>query len=209
MNHYTIQYQTHYHAYLDAQARKKSLKHQLITVLDGQGLIRLGKQEYICQAGDSIWLPFNCLVAQTWLPGSQLMCCQISVRTQCQLPHQAGFVELTELPLAIVQRLQTQNFCACALSQQRLLQVLLDECQFMQPQLNSQLLTLDENQPGAFLPPDQQQQFQLALQLRQVMKLMSSGVSKLVAIERTFGQRFRDQEASFEQLCQLILGKSL
>ncbi|MUK67376.1 hypothetical protein GNP67_17270 [Aliivibrio fischeri] len=106
-------------------ARKKKNHYELVSVESGAMLIRLGKWEYLVEAGEMFWLPFDSLISETVVPNSTISRICFSIRTRENLPHQGGYLHSTPLLSAALNKLQTKALNNEA--QQRLLSVIQDE----------------------------------------------------------------------------------
>ncbi|MDW6094369.1 hypothetical protein [Vibrio rhizosphaerae] len=201
--HYAIQVDSATTDYLQLTARKKSLKHVLLLVEQGTVLLKLGKHEYAATAQQALWIPFQCLHALTIFPQTRLTRIEFSARLRHDFPAQAGFVTLSPLCRAVLNRLSdtTPQMPVHA----HLLGVLTDEvCQFA-PELHDNPLThllkqwqVQCPQPVEGLSPE----VHLILLLREAQKKMQSGVAAAHIAE----QLFDGQLAQLHQLRQSLLG---
>lgn len=200
---YAIQSETFLFPYLEVTPRKRASKHSLVKVERGLTLFKLGKQEYAVEAGQAIWIPIECLSSLSFFPNTEITRVDFSVRLRDQFPHQAGFVSLSNLSLALLARLQQ--------SQQgdevypHLLQVLKDEVKNFEPNLIESGLT----KKLAAWRPDQSQSVNkeqhLVLLVREAMKRKLSGTKT----EKVVEEFFSNNQPQYEQMCQLILGRTL
>ncbi|SHO58618.1 hypothetical protein [Vibrio quintilis] len=105
--HYAIQSEFFQKDFLHFTARKKSLKHQFFLIEEGMLLLRLGKYEYIVSSGQAVWIPFRCLNALTFLPGTRGIHVEFSARLAEDFPSQAGYVSPSGLCLSLLHRLRS------------------------------------------------------------------------------------------------------
>lgn len=77
--------------------RQRAPADQLLYLMSGSLLLRLGKEEMVLRQGDSFWLPAECLHGLTLLQGCRLVCVRFSVRVRQRRPQSAG--HLLALPL--------------------------------------------------------------------------------------------------------------
>ncbi len=200
---YAIQSDTFLFPYLEVTPRKRATKHSLVKVERGLALFKLGKQEYAIEADQAIWIPIECLSSLSFFPNTEITRVDFSVRLRDKFPHQSGFVTLSNLSLALLTRLKQ--------SQQddevypHLLQVLKDEVKNFEPKLIESVLT----QKLANWLPNQSQtvvkEHHLVLLVREAMKRRLSGTKT----EKIVEELFSSDEQQFEQMCQLILGRTL
>ncbi|CAM3746064.1 hypothetical protein VA7868_03363 [Vibrio aerogenes CECT 7868] len=202
--HYAIQSECFQEDFLIFTARKKSLKHQFFLIEEGMMLLRLGKSEYIVAAGQAIWIPFRCLNALTFLPGTRGVHVEFSARLADIFPSQAGYVSPSGLCLSLLQRLKNATRKEAVFV--HLTAVLKDEMQQFSPSLpaaqTKQVLhwqaqkSAGENRLSA--------EVHTALLVREAQKMKLSG-SNSVQIADTL---FQGQLTQYQQMRQLILGEN-
>ncbi|SDH93571.1 hypothetical protein SAMN04488136_13722 [Vibrio xiamenensis] len=197
--HYTISHTTERHDYLSATPRRRTFKHQLLLVRKGLVLCRLGKMEYALQAKQALWLPFDCLTSLTFFPESHIESVEISSRSSALLPSQAGYVTLSPLATALLDKLaHTKQPDA----RQRLLAVLLDEAQSWHPHLKADEFTKAIAEWRKY-PKALPKEIQLGLTVRESQKRLLSGA----ALEQVVDELFNGDMQTYQQLCQLMLAK--
>jgi hypothetical protein len=200
MNH-AIDFQSNSYDFVTTTARKKTLHNQLIRVEEGQVIVRLGKNEYLYQAGELFWLPFDCLTSLTMLPHTKLSTVKFSIRLRDKFPGQAGHVNATPLTSAILDRLITAS---SDVIKNDLLQVLRHEVAALSP-----ALALDNTSENIsrWTPGSNTVSGELALVLlvREARKLKLSGKKPEAICE----QLFAGNQAQFQQLTQTLLGSEL
>ncbi|CAM2900848.1 hypothetical protein VIRA109638_05285 [Vibrio rarus] len=103
--HYAIQFEKKQFEYLTLTSRKPTLKHQLIHVTEGVITLRLGKLEYAIVAGDSFWVPANCLSAMSYFPNTRCHIVAVSQRINKLFSSQAGYIKPSALLVALVNKL--------------------------------------------------------------------------------------------------------
>lgn len=141
--------------------------------------------------GESFWLPFDALSAMTVVPNSTISTTQFSIRTRESLPHQGGYVEMTPLLIAGLNKLQSPTMLEQA--QQRLLLVIQDELleaslhtdlSDESKSINAYLSALTENKTttGYSVSPD----MMMALKVREADKMRKSGVKNDMIAARYF-----------------------
>ncbi|MDW6005304.1 hypothetical protein [Vibrio mangrovi] len=201
--HYAIQAESVTTDYLQMTSRKRSLKHVFLLVRQGMVLFKLGKYEYAAEAGQAIWIPFQCLHALTIFPGTQLTRIEFSARLNYDFPQQAGYVEPGTLCQALLERLQQCTRQTAVYP--HLLGVLTDEVLRFRPELRensfTRLLQQWQTQhpaPVDGIPPE----IHLTLLLREAQKKMQSGAKAAQIAD----QLFDGQLAHFQQLRQSLLG---
>ncbi|WP_456295402.1 AraC family transcriptional regulator [Vibrio sp. AK197] len=195
--HYAIQHTTQHHAYLSSTPRKRTFKYQLIVVTQGMVLCRLGKTEYVIEANQAFWLPFDCLTSLTFFPQTRIESIEISSRSHAFMPSNAGYVTLSPLATALVDALAKQTNDA---KRQKLLAVVLDEVETWQPELTTSELTQAVSQ----WQKDTRglsAELLLGLKLRESQKRQLSGISQQQVIKDLFD----DNAQSYQQICQLML----
>ena len=109
--------------------RQRAPADQLIHLLGGSLLLRMGKDEMVLRHGDSFWLPANCLHGLTLLQGCRLVRVSFSIRVNQIRPQSAGHLLLPALLPPLLQRLdemQQQQMLEWHGPAGRLLQVIAD-----------------------------------------------------------------------------------
>lgn len=182
--HYAISFQSELYDFLVSTSRKKLLKHQLICVEKGLALVKLGKQEYAVEAGQSFWLPFDSLTAITYTPKTLVRSVQVSSRVTSQLPKQGGYVELNELMAAVLNRLAT--LVANREAQLDLLAVLRQELTSLKPVLKESKLSQKINHWKVNQTSSLANELQLVLTVREACKQMKSGKKRAQVVSTLF-----------------------
>ncbi|WP_299689744.1 AraC family transcriptional regulator [uncultured Vibrio sp.] len=206
---FAIEYTSAYFSHLVITPRKKVLKHSLVSVQSGLVLIKLGKQEYAVEPGQSIWVPYDCLTSLTYFPNTQINRVDFSVRLTDAFPRQAGYITQTNLSLALLEKLeQTQAHTASANNTEQaskdMLAVLKQEVLTFKPLLCESALSLRFNQwniNDSNLP----QEHTLVMVMREAKKRMQSGQKRALVIDELFSGK----EEEFAQLCMLVFGHEL
>jgi len=189
--------------------RKKVLKHSLVSVQSGLVLIKLGKQEYAVEPGQSIWIPYDCLTSLTYFPNTQINRVDFSIRLTDSFPRQAGYITQTNLSLALLEKLDlTKSHASSANNTDQackdMLSVLKQEVLSFKPLLYESALSLRFNQwsiDDSNLP----QEHTLVMVMREAKKRMQSGQKRSLVIDDLFSGK----EEEFEQLCMLVFGEYL
>ena len=200
MNH-AIDFQSTHYQLLTITPRKKTLHNQLFRVESGKLLLKLGKNEYVYNAGDTFWLPFDCLSSLTVLPGSVLTTIKFSVRLHDNFPLQAGSVLLSPLATAILDRLQSNDNKTY---EKELLQVLRQDAVAFRPKLQQD----QESQMVSQWTPHSNAmtgELALVLRLREARKLKLSGTRT----EVIFDQLFAGDIKQLQQLSLNLLGEPM
>ncbi|MGR5178431.1 AraC family transcriptional regulator [Vibrio parahaemolyticus] len=200
MNH-AIDFQSTHYQLLTITPRKKTLHNQLFRVENGKLLLKLGKNEYVYNAGDTFWLPFDCLSSLTILPGSVLTTIKFSVRLQDNFPLQAGNVSLSPLATAILDRLQSNDNKTY---EKELLQVLRQDAVAFRPKLQQD----QESQMVSQWTPHSNAmtgELALVLRLREARKLKLSGTSTEVICDKLFAGDIKQ----LQQLSLSLLGECM
>ncbi|MBD1576631.1 hypothetical protein HC723_09290 [Vibrio sp. S11_S32] len=204
---YLISHTSTQHPFLTTTARKKTSKHKLISVEQGQIAVRLGKEEYLFTAGQLLWLPIECLVAISYLPNSRITEIDISIRSQHAYPHQAGLFNPTELLTALVNKFRTLRFEANNPSLQALYTVFIQElvasCHKKEhaPKLANNHPTVSQS----LNDKSEDKALQLALKVREAFKMQKSGQARANIITTLFN----GNEVQADQLCQLVADQLL
>lgn len=187
--------------------RKRNLKHTLLYVEQGLVLVRLGKIEYAVEAGQSWWLPLDCLTSLTYMPDTRYSQIDLSVRLQLDLSHQAGQVHLS--PLAHEALLRLRDLQRNEPLFEPLSAILKYEATTFQPQLTessltSAILQWRPTSETSDLSTNQSltAELLLALRIREAYKLEQSGQKPLAIAE----QLFQGNTEQYQQLKQLLLG---
>ncbi len=200
---YAIQSEICLFPYLEVTPRKRATKHSLVKVNSGLALFKLGKQEYAIEAGQAIWVPIECLCSLTFLPNTHVTRVDFSVRLKDEFPHQSGFIKLTELSSALLNRMQATKTSDEVYP--HLLQVLKDEVKKYEPKLVESDLTKQLNLWQPNQADNLSKEHQVALLIREAMKRKLSGMKLQTIIDELFS----GNASQFDQMCQLVLGKSL
>lgn len=206
---YAIQSETCLFPYLESTSRKRAVKHSLIHVEHGLVLVKLGKHEYAIEPGQALWLPIDCLCSLTFFPETRVQRIDFSVRLRDQFPHQAGLIQHSELSLAVLNRLRQLDNTGQNRDEvevyPHLLQVIKSEVQNFEPKLIDCAL----NQALArWSPADHtgiSNEQHLALLVREAMKRRLSGGKE----EQIVTELFSGNTGQYQQMCQIVLGKTL
>ncbi|MFG0607460.1 AraC family transcriptional regulator [Vibrio mimicus] len=200
---YAIQSETRHYPYLEVTARKRTLKHSLIRVEQGLLLCKLGKHEYAVERGQTLWIPFDCLCGLTFFPDTQITRIDFSLRLNVRFPHNAGFIKLSELASALLNRLQGCERDHPAFG--HLTQLLMLDIATCDPKLKISPLsqTLQGWQPEAHANVNKEQH--VVLLVREALKRSQSGAQTQSIID----QLFSGNGEQFQQLCMLILGRAI
>ncbi|NOH99503.1 AraC family transcriptional regulator [Vibrio kanaloae] len=206
---FAIEYTSAYFSHLVITPRKKVLKHSLVSVQSGLVLIKLGKQEYAVEPGQSIWIPYDCLTSLTYFPNTQINRVDFSIRLTDSFPRQAGYITQTNLSLALLEKLDlTKSHASSANNTDQackdMLSVLKQEVLSFKPLLYESALSLRFNQwsiDDSNLP----QEHTLVMVMREAKKRMQSGQKRSLVIDDLFSGK----EEEFEQLCMLVFGEYL
>lgn len=206
---FAIEYTSAYFSHLVITPRKKVLKHSLVSVQSGLVLIKLGKQEYAVESGQSIWIPYDCLTSLTYFPNTQINRVDFSVRLTDSFPRQAGYITQTNLSLALLNKLaltktRAKNANNTDQAFKDMLSVLKQEILAFKPLLFESALSLRFNQWNID-HSNLQQEHTLVMVMREAKKRMQSGQKRALVIEDLFSGK----EEEFEQLCMLVFGKYL
>lgn len=200
---YSLQYSRSNTVNMAVTPRKRSLKHRLLTVSAGLVLIKLKKLEYALKPGDSFWVPFDCLVAYTYFPGSEVAALDISARLTDPFPTKAGYLQLPPVTKAILDKLATGNCSQAHIN--TLLQVIREELSEINTDLTLNTLSKQFSDWAPESPSDLAQDIQLALKLREARKQLLSGSKR----ENIIQQLFCGDSEEFERLSQLVFGEKL
>lgn len=200
MNH-AIDFQSTRYQLLTITPRKKTLHNQLFRVESGKLLLKLGKNEYVYNAGDTFWLPFDCLSSLTVLPGSVLTTIKFSVRLHDNFPFQAGSVLLSPLATAILDRLLSNDNKTY---EKELLRVLRQDAVSFRPKLkqDQESLLISQWTPHSTAMTGE---LALVLRLREARKLKLSGASTDVICDRLFAGDIKQ----LQQLSLSLLGEAM
>jgi len=200
---YAIEFHDAKYPFLEVAARKKALKHSLLSVVEGLAVIKLGKQEYAIEPGQYFWIPQGCLSSLTFLPNSRVYRCDFSVRLNDDFSQQAGFVKPSPLLKALVEKLATTAERSDL--QTDLLTVVRHEVLTLSPKLAHSTLTKTINQwtPGCDM--DISKELCLVLTLREARKMKLSGKKE----EQIVDTLFAGNTEEYEQLCFLVFGEEL
>ncbi|MGF1800920.1 AraC family transcriptional regulator [Vibrio gigantis] len=209
---FAIEYTSAYFSHLVITPRKKVLKHSLVSVQSGLVLIKLGKQEYAVEPGQSVWIPYDCLTSLTYFPNTQVNRVDFSVRLTDSFPRQAGYITQTNLSSALLEKLEkleltkarTTNANNTEQAFKDMLSVLKQEVLAFKPLLCESALSQRFNQwniDDSNLP----QEHTLVMVMREAKKRMQSGQKRSLVIDDLFSGK----EEEFEQLCMLVFGEDL
>ncbi|MGR5362411.1 AraC family transcriptional regulator [Vibrio mediterranei] len=199
MNH-AIDFQSISYDLLTITSRKKTLHNQLFRVESGKVLLKLGKNEYVFNAGDAFWLPIECLMSLTILPNSQLSLVKLSVRLADQFPKKAGKVHLSPLSKALLDKLLHESDLATV---NDLLQVVRREIIELQPKLaqTPECLAISKWQPKA---DSISGELALVLLVREARKQRLSGTKLGVICDNLFA----GNKEQLQLLSQSLLGNT-
>lgn len=200
---YAIEFHDANYPFLDVTARKKALKHSLISVVEGLVIIKLGKHEYAIEPGQYFWIPQGCLSSLTFLPNSRLHRCDFSVRLSDDFPQQAGFLKPSMLLRALVEKLPTAESRSDI--QLDLLAVVKHEVVTLSPALASSALSKSINQWKPGCEARISRELCLVLTLREARKMKLSGKKEAVIVDELFA----GNNEEYEQLCFLVFGETL
>lgn len=202
MNH-AIEHELIEHPYLITSGKKRSLKHQLIRVISGLVLLRLGNREYAIETDESVWLPFDCLASWTFFPASQIERVCISSRNKLPLPTQAGYITHTPLSQSLLDKLAHSNLSVP--HQKEILQLLKREIADFKPSLYTSHLSESINQ----WKPDHESNLsrteQLVLTIRESQKRLKSGKNLTHVVDALFNGNTDE----FLPLYQLVTGETV
>ncbi|CAE6945153.1 AraC family transcriptional regulator [Vibrio sp. B1FLJ16] len=200
---YAIEFHDANYPFLDVTARKKALKHSLISVVEGLVIIKLGKHEYAIEPGQYFWIPQGCLSSLTFLPNSRVHRCDFSVRLSDEFPQQAGFIKPSMLLRALVEKLPTAESRSDI--QLDLLVVVKHEVVTLSPALASSALSKSINQWKPGCEARISRELCLVLTLREARKMKLSGKKEAVIVDELFA----GNNEEYEQLCFLVFGETL
>lgn len=200
---YAIQSDTLHSRYLESTSRKRTLKHRLLHVTQGLVLLKLGKQEYAIEPGQTIWIPFDWLCALSYFPNTESITVDFSVRLKELFPAQAGYVRHSQLSLALIHRMADCSREEAVYT--HLTQVLKDEVQKFEPELWISPLssTISQWQPEDHGRVTQEQH--IVLLAREARKHKLSGL-KMQAIAQKLA---KGNEQQLSQICKLVTGEAL
>ncbi|OEE19353.1 hypothetical protein A1Q3_06510 [Aliivibrio fischeri ZF-211] len=188
-------------------ARKKKNHYELVSVESGAMLIRLGKWEYLVEAGEMFWLPFDSLISETVVPNSTISRICFSIRTRENLPPQGGYLHSTPLLCAALNKLQTKTISNEA--QQRLLSVIQDEildstCHTSLSDKSNSITRYVAELGKSTIPEDVDlsADMMMLLKVREADKLRKSGGKMDVIAERLFEGNVQLMEQAFAILSE-------
>lgn len=199
---YLIAHHIHQYPFLHTTARKKTIKHKLISVLNGFATVRLGKNEYVIHSGDAFWLPFDCLTALTYFPHCTYIEVAVSVRSSKNYPHQAGLVQPSSLLNVLLESLIHSPFSPDNIEQKKWLEIVDFELEKLSPLLDESVMTLEQASQCSDID---QASLHMALKVRQAFRLRSSGIKT----ERIIDEIFSGNALQAEQLCLAIANQTL
>lgn len=200
---YAIEFHDTHYPFLHVTARKKALKHSLLSVVEGTVIIKLGKQEYAIEPGQYFWIPQGCLRTLTFLPNTHVHRCDFSVRLNDEFPQQAGFIKPPALLKALIERLVTTEMHSEL--HQDLLAVVKHEVVTVSPALSSSALSKAINQWKPGDETNTSRELNLVLTLREARKMKLSGKKETEIIAALFA----GNREEYEQLCFLVFGEAL
>ena len=200
---YAIEFHDANYPFLNVAARKKAVKHSLLSVVEGLALIKLGKHEYAIEPGQHFWIPQGCLSALTFLPNTRVTRCAFSVRLTDEFPLQAGYVEPSSLLSALIEKLVTTK--ARSEHQLNLLTVVRHEVLTLKPVLTRSVLTDSINQWTPGCESRVSIELCLVLTLREARKMKLSGKKQSEIVSKLFDNNLGE----YEQLCFLVFGEAL
>ncbi len=200
---YAIEFHDASYPFLNVTARKKALKHSLLSVIEGLVIIKLGKHEYAIEPGQYFWIPQGCLSSLTFLPNSRVNRCDFSVRLTDDFAHQAGFVTPSALLSALIEKLPTVKVGSDI--QRDLLAVVKHEVLTLSPALSNSALSkaINQWQPGC--EASISKELCLVLTLREARKMKLSGKKQAKIVDELFA----GNNEEYEQLCFLVFGEAL
>nr|WP_319557014.1 AraC family transcriptional regulator [uncultured Vibrio sp.] len=200
---YAIEFHDTNYPFLNVTARKKALKHCLLSVIEGLVIIKLGKHEYAIEPGQFFWIPQGCLSSLTFLPNTRVHRCDFSVRLSDDFTQQAGFIKPSALLKALLDKLPTVEPRSDI--QLDLLAVIKHEVVTVYPVLSSSELSkvLNQWKPGCEVRISRE--LCLVLTLREARKMKLSGKKDAEVVETLFAGNSEE----YEQLCFLVFGEPL
>ncbi len=193
---YAVQFEHIQNQYLAVSARKRSLKHSLITVRKGMLSVRLGRNEYVTEAGGHFWLPVDCLASLTVLPGTTYSKLDFSVRLTDTFPLQAGYVTLAAIAENSLALLESNTISDEY--RQILFRLMRFEISNLSPELK---LTPISQQVSRWTPQDRgslSADIHLSLKLREARKRLLSGENHTKVSQQLFGVNSEQLERLFE-----------
>jgi hypothetical protein len=200
---YAIEFHNESYSLLTTTARKKTLKHSLLTVVEGLATIRLGKHEYAIEPGNSFWIPQGCLSSITYFPNCIAVRCDFSVRLRDHFSSQAGFIERSLLLQASLEKLRA---CDVETSLHNdLLRIIKHEVLDVEPKLITSKASEALMQWTPMSKNHALKELHLALLVREARKRTLSGIKKGRVVEDLFD----GSEQQCDQLSELLLGKKL
>lgn len=197
---YAIEHSNTQHVYLVITPRRKRIKNTLVHVHDGIVLIKVGKQEYTVQAGETFWLPIDCLTSITYLPHSNTSEVNFSIRLPDRFATQAGYVTLNPLYQAAITKLCDSKIELDYKS--HLLNVLKHESTDFSPKLTLNETSSRFNRWSINDSRGIGRELHMALTIREARKMLLSGVSTDNVVESLFS----GSHSAFEQICTAITG---
>ncbi|HHP0509637.1 TPA: AraC family transcriptional regulator [Vibrio harveyi] len=200
---YAIEFHDANYPFLNVAARKKALKHSLLSVVEGLAIIKLGKHEYAIEPGQHFWIPQGCLSSLTFLPNTRVTRCDFSARLTDAFAQQAGYVKLPVLLSALIEKLVMTK--ARSEHQLDLLAVVKHEVLTLKPMLTSSALTDSINKWKPGCESQISIELCLVLTLREARKMKLSGKKQADIVAKLFN----DNEEEYEQLCFLVFGEAL
>ncbi|MEZ8100479.1 AraC family transcriptional regulator [Vibrio bivalvicida] len=199
--HYAISFQSELNEFLVCTPRKKSLKHQLISVKQGLVLVKLGKIEYTLEPGQSFWLPCDTLTSLTYTPYTITNIVAVSSRVAGRFPKQAGYINANALLTALLNRLDELK--PKREEQIDLLKVVQTELTALKPELKTTKYTQQVNQWQAEQSSSLSNELKLVLLVREANKQLQSGKKRPVVVDSLFN----GDDTLFTNLEQTVLGR--
>jgi hypothetical protein len=200
---YAIEFHDANYPFLNVTARKKALKHSLLTVVEGLAIIKLGKREYAIEPGQYFWIPQGCLSSLTFLPNTRVRRCDFSIRLAEGFSQQAGYIKPSVLLKALMDKLPSVE--ARSDIQLNLLAVVKHEVLTISATLSSSALSkaINQWQPGCDASISIELCLVLTLREARKMKLSGKKQAEIVA------ELFAGNSEEYEQLCFLVFGETL
>lgn len=204
------------HPFLTMSPRRNANQYSLLLVQQGMALVRMGKHEHIILPNSAFWTPFDCLSSVTLLPNTKTITVDFSIRLQDPLNNQGGFVELSPLTLALINKLEDTVHDKTLISKQNnLLQVLKDEILEIQPVLTTtsqaenltqwiKAINTKQREPELKILGQSSAELKVALRVREAVKLRKSGRKEEFVVE----QLFNGNLTAYQQSCFAVLGST-
>lgn len=182
---YSIEFTNVTHSFLTVSPRKKTLKNELFTSYAGNVLVKIGKKEYAVEQGQYFWIPANCLVSTTYLPGAAISSISFSQRLPDQFSTNVGYVNSNEIVIDSFNLLskQTTDKEYSAVLQQ----VIRHEMRNTSVQLKMSALSQQFNNWSETNKADLSSEVNLLLLLREARKRILSGKKPEQVATELFG----------------------